>query len=114
MVLGLFKPPSWQIEKYLPVHALMEFKAVESYAEMELENISDRYRGLAVAIVLSIWACNSALAGKFQISKKHYDFILMAGTSAEKRIPQADSIKMRHLLNGLIQKGLIPHASNPS
>lgn len=73
-MFGIFDKPRTAIRKRIPVSALLEFKAVETLAEMRLkdEAIDGFQREAAIGFVLSVWACNSASAGKFGLSGNRY------------------------------------------
>ena len=61
----------------------------------------------AVALVLSIWACNSAMVGKFQLSQSEYRWIQNAGINSAKMLPRHLERRATDIVGELIKRGLV-------
>jgi len=79
-----------------------------------LDDLSQIQRHHAVALVLSVWACNSAVAGKFQLSLFNYRWIQNAGTNSANALPAHLQTRAVSVIEELIEKRLIPTGFSPS
>lgn len=106
--MGLFSPPRVNILKRIPQHAMLEAHAIETYADMQLDDLQQVQRHHAVAFVLSVWACNSSMAGKFQLSQLDFSWIQNAGMNSTKALSSHLHDRIASVVEELIDKGLIP------
>lgn len=107
-MFGLFKPPRYHIKKRIPMNGMLHFTAVEVFADMELGDLPEVQREFAVAFVLSVWACNTAMAGGFQLSQFDYRAIQNAGMNAVRALPKNLQNRAEAVVDALIEKGTIP------
>ena len=105
--MGLFDPPYKNMLSKIPVHAKFEADIVETLIEVELAEFDKVTMDKAKGVVLSVWICNSAMAGKFQL--RDFDFRLiqnLGGTSFNFLKPPAQN-RVESVLNRLRERGLI-------
>ena len=107
-MFGIFKPPLFHIRKRIPQHAMLELAAVESFGEMELGDLSEAERQCALAFIVSVWACNSAVSGKFQLAHKDYLFVQRSGMNAGNWLTPEVQDRAGAIISDLTTSGLIP------
>jgi hypothetical protein len=107
-VFDIFKPPLFHIRKRIPQHALIELAAVQSYSEIQLDDLSEMERQYVTAFVVAAWACNSAMAGKFQLSHRDYDFIQRCGINAIGMLKRNMESRVTGIIEGLKASRLMP------
>ena len=92
---------------------MLAFAAVETYAALELEDLPETRRELALAFILSVWACNAAMAGDFQLSQYEYRTIQNTGMNAARMLSNDIQDRAGKIIDDLVSQGLIrPGASN--
>ena len=101
-MFGLFDKPRTAIRKTIPVSSLIEYAAVETLTDMRLKVklIEGFQREAAVGFVLSVWASNSAWAGKFHLNSKIYQFVLRTGLNYGGRMQPTVSAAAKAILRG--------------
>ena len=109
MVLGLFDKPVDKIRKRLPVHAFRDLDDLLSGA-MQDERVFDRSGNgvhLALGVVASVWACNSAAVGHFSLNEKDFRFIQNLGANCYRFLGN-DFGNLETLLDELMSDGAVP------
>lgn len=110
-MFGIFDKPRTAIRKRIPVNALLEFAAVETLADMRLKNeaIDGFQREAAVGFALSVWACNSAVAGKFPLTDFTYRYVQNLGINYGCRMEPRVSATAQAVMRELVEKGIVSH-----
>jgi hypothetical protein len=111
-MFDIFKPPLFHIKKLIPEHAMLEETAVEAYAHIQLKDLPEAHQQWALAWIVSVWACNSAFAGKFQLSHADFQTTYRRGMIAASWLPQHVQDRLPSIMEGLRRSGLVPYAGD--
>jgi hypothetical protein len=107
-MFGIFQPPLFHIKKRIPQHAFGDLTTVETFGQKRLEDLPEMHRQYAFAFIVSVWACNSAMAGKFQLAHKDYLFIQRSGMNAVGWLKKPIADRAGAIVDELKASGLIP------
>ena len=107
-MFGLFKTPRINIRKKIPQYALTGFHAVESYADVHLADLQEVQRNHAVAYIVSVWACNTAMTGDFHLSQFTYRSIQKTGMLSLQMLSTDFQNRANGVVGELMKQGLIP------
>lgn len=110
-MFGLFDKPAEKIRKHLPVQAHKEFDEfhalVDSISEIHYLQPEHR-RHLSIGFILSVWACNAALAGRFSLAQYNYSYVQNMGINCHRMLGTGAGMAQL-VLDALIAKGAIPN-----
>ncbi len=108
MFFGLFDPPDKIIGKKIPPSAQLEYNAVLSFVDVTCVAENHKKLSFMRGIVGSVWACNSALAGKFELSKFDWDYIKNLGANYSRLLNDENWRECEKAILALGEKGIIP------
>src|SRR6202521_449011 len=108
-MFDIFKPPLFHIKKRIPKDALFELAAVETFGQTQLSDLPEQHCQYALAFVVSVWACNSAMAGKFQLAHKDFLFIQRSGMNAAGWLKPELQDRAGLIVDDLKASGLVPN-----
>lgn len=106
-MFDLFKPPRFQIRKRVPTQALAAFTAIEAIADKHFLQLDSTQGELATAYVLSVWMCNAAELGEFELSQFDFRYIKNSGLNSARMMAPATEVITGALLGVLVEKGLV-------
>jgi hypothetical protein len=108
-MFGLFDPPPTKIRKRIPVALHNEFDQLHAVVLLHpvLAGLTGPKKEMVAGIALSVWACNNAMARRFDLRDFDYRFIQNLASNCERFLgPDASVIGL--VLNQLIEAGLVP------
>jgi hypothetical protein len=82
--------------------------AVEAAGVARLRGLTRRQAKYALAFIASVWARNSALAGRFPMTNRDYMFVQRCGVAWVERLPPAARKQAQAVVDALKAAGLIP------
>ena len=65
--MWLFRTPRDNIKKWIKREDYLALAAVETWATLQLNDLSRLQKEFAVGVILSLWACNSAVSGNVSL-----------------------------------------------
>ncbi len=109
MILSWFQSPGMQIRKRLPINAHPDFDAAAILIRdlPKVRDLTGTRQGYFMGSMMSIWACNKCISGKFQLSDFNYRFIMNMGENCAQRLDGEDLRLLRKTADYLIKKGVI-------
>lgn len=102
------RSPLTRVRKRIPADARAALARVEAAGGARLRGLSEREAQYAIAFIASVWARNSALAGRFPMTNRDYMFIQRCGVAWAERLPPAAQGRARAVVSDLKASGLIP------
>jgi hypothetical protein len=102
------RSPLARVRKRIPPHARSQLTTVEAAGVARLQGLTGREAQYALAFIASVWARNSALAGRFPMTNRDYMFIQRCGITWVERLPPAARKQAREVVDDLKETGLIP------
>lgn len=97
--MGLFDPPYKNMLKKVPVHGQFEADVIETFVQSQMDGWDHHTINHAKGVVISVWLCNAAAAGKFELRDQEYRLVKnLGGTSYNFLSPAA-----KDAVDGLLQ-----------
>ena len=112
-MFGLFRAPRNNIRKRVDRNNHILLVAVETFAELKLQNVPKNQMEYAIGFILSVWACNSVSSGNISLSSWDYRFIKNLGMNCANRLSSDIQLQVEEILDELIESGLVPHSTMP-
>ncbi len=112
-MFGLFDPPRIKIRKRLPVNAHPWFDDFLSTLNVYLTIqggafFSPNDKECAIGTIMSVWACNTCMSGKFQLSDFNYRYVQNMGLNCHRMLAPANKEIVTGMVSNLIESGRIP------
>jgi len=105
--MGLFDPPYKNMLKKVPVHARTEADIIETYVESQMGGWDKHTVNHAKGVIVSVWACNAAMNGKFELRDSDWRLIQNLGGTSFNLLTHPAQGQVQSMLDHLKERGLI-------